>query len=310
MILESGRGKTTMDNEFKHAEDIFQELREKYRQGEISRQEFLDEMKNLQVKDDLGRLWMIGSQSGKWYYLKGQEWVQAEPAGKKESPGACPYCGFENKPGSEACARCGGGLQGSEDFCIECGAKLQPPLYRCPICDAPRPGATPTTTPTPGALPQTAPSPTRTPPPLASPVPAPAAVRAPVEKKPVSLPDKKIIQGEFLVKSVSATSFAFFGGALGIVLGIVFGAFIGATDLLAGQVAKLPRFLAEMQGTLIGAIVYAAAGGIIGFLALGLLAWLKAHFINLLVSFIGGIKVRLDQAPESVSRKKKPSPLI
>jgi hypothetical protein len=299
-----------MDNEFKHAESIFQDLREKYRLGEISRQEFLDEMKNLQVKDDQERLWMIGSQSGKWYYLKGQEWVQAEPEARKESQGACPYCGFENKPGAEACARCGGGLQGAEDFCIECGAKLQPPLYRCPKCDAPRPGATPTSTPTPSALPQTAPSPARTPPPLPSPAPVPAAVQALLEKKLVPQPDKKIIQGEFLVKSVSASSFAFFGGALGIIVGIILGAFIGATDLWAGGVAKLPRFLAEMQGTLIGAVVYAAAGGIIGFLVLGPLAWLKAHFLNLLLSFIGGIKVRLDQAPEKVLRRKKTGLLI
>jgi len=301
-----------MDNEFAHAEGIFQSLREKYRQGEISRQEFLDEMKNLQVKDDQGRLWMIGSQSGKWYYLKGQEWVQAEPEGRKESQGACPYCGFENKPGAEACARCGGGLQGAEDFCIECGAKLQPPLYRCPKCDAPRPGATPTSTPTPSGLPQAALTPTQPSPPLPLPAPAPAsaAVQAPVERKPAPQPDKKPIQGEFLVRSVSATSFAFFGGALGIIVGIILGAFFGATDLLAVQAAKLPRFLADMQGTLMGAVVYAAAGGLVCFLALGLLAWLKAHFLNLLLSFVGGIKVRLDQAPEKVVRKKKPDRLI
>jgi len=145
---------------------------------------------------------------------------------------------------------------------------------------------------------------------MPSPAPAPAVVQAFVEKKPAPQPDRKPIQGEFLVKSVSASSFAFFGGALGIIIGIILGAFIGATDLLAGQAAKLPRFLADMQGTLIGAIVYAAAGGIIGFLALGLLAWLKAHFLNLLLSFIGGIKVRLDQAPEKVFQRKKPDRLV
>jgi hypothetical protein len=321
-----------MDNEFKQTEAVYQELREKYRKGEISRQEFLDEMKNLQVKDDEGRLWMIGSQSGKWYFLKGQEWVQAEPEIKKTPEGACPYCGFENKSGAEACARCGGGLQGAEDFCIECGEKLQPPLFRCPKCDAPQPGATPASTPTPSGLPQkaaspagesvsippTAPAPFRTsaPPPATSPapspVPAPARVPspAPYEKKPVPLQEKRPVQGDFLVKAVSPASFAFFGGALGIILGIILGAFIGATDLLAAQAAKLPGFLADMQGTLIGAVVYAAAGGIIGFLALGLLGWLKALFLNLLLSFVGGIRVRLDQAPEKAAPNKRRVPLV
>jgi len=309
-----------MDNEFKQTEATYQDLRAKYRQGEISRQEFLDEMKNLQVKDDEGRLWMIGSQSGKWYYLKGQEWVQAEPEIKKSAEGACPYCGFENKAGAEACARCGGGLQGAEDYCIECGEKLQPPLYRCPKCDAPQPGATPASTPTPPGIPPkpatAAVTSVSVPPTAASPfrpaAPAPALVPAPVlpEKKPSPLPEKRPVQGDFLIKSVSPASFAFFGGALGIVLGIILGAFIGATDLLAGQAAKLPGFLADMQGTLIGAVVYAAAGGIIGFLALGLLGWLKAHFLNLLLSFVGGIRVRLDQAPEKAAIKKKRIPLV
>jgi len=327
-----------MDNEFKQAEGIYQDLKEKYRQGAISRQEFLDEMKNLQVKDDQERLWMIGSQSGKWYFLKGQEWVQAEPEVKIRPEGACPYCGFENKSGADACARCGGGLKGSEDCCIECGAKLQPPLFRCPKCDAPQPGATPTSTPTPASLPQKPSVSAATPPPIPptaltpapvvapaptvaqapAPIPAPAvappfaSARAPAEKRPspLPLPEKRPIQGEFLVKSVSPASMAFFGGALGIVLGIIFGAFIGATDLLSGQTAKLPGFLADMQGTLVGAVVYAAAGGIMGFLALGLLGWLKAHFLNLLLSFVGGIKVRLDQAAEKAAKKKKPVPLI
>jgi hypothetical protein len=290
-----------MDNEFKRAENTFQGLREKFRQGEISRQEFLDEMKNLQVKDDQGRLWMIGSQSGKWYYLKGQEWVQAEPEIKKESKGACPYCGFENKLGAEACARCGGGLRGSEDYCIQCGAKLSPPLYRCPKCDALSPGATPTTVPTPSAVAPTAPSPA--PPQAPAQVPA-QAVLIP-EKKPAPQPEKKPIQGEFVLKSVSAHSFALFGGAVGIVFGIILGAFIGATDFLAAQTAKLPGFLTDMQGTLIGAVVYAAAGGLISFLALGLLAWLKAHFINILLSFIGGIKVNLDQVSAGPRRGKR-----
>lgn len=289
-----------MDNEFKRAENTFQGLRERFRQGEISRQEFLDEMKNLQVKDDQGRLWMIGSQSGNWYFLKGQEWVQAEPEIKKESRGACPYCGFENKPEVEACARCGGGLRGSEDFCIQCGTKLLPPLYRCPKCDALSPGPTPTTTPTPSAVAAT----TQAPAPPQAPAAAPAQAPVLPEKKPAPQPEKKPIQGAFMLKSVSAPSFALFGGALGIIFGIILGAFMGATDFLTAQTAKLPGFLTDMQGTLIGAVVYAAAGGLIGFLAIGLLAWLKAHFINILLSFIGGIKISLDQVPEGLRRGK------
>lgn len=270
-----------MENPFKKAEETYSRLKEKFHRQEISRQEFLDEMKNLQVRDDQGRLWMIGNQSGKWYFLKGRDWVQADPpVQKKESRQVCPYCGLENKSEALACARCGGNVRAAADVCPLCGSHLQAPLYRCPVCDVPESQA---------ELPRK---------PKSEPVPAAAAPSLPgPAPQQAESPSKKTTPGGIAaVRSLGAPSFFFFGGAMGIVLGIVLGAFAGSTGFLAGLSASLPTFLAEMQGTLLGAVVYAAAGGVAGFLALGLAFFLLAAFVNLILSFVGGVKIRLDSS--------------
>ena len=53
-----------MDTQFKDIEQAFNDLKKKFQAGEISRQEFVEEMKKLRLKDGQGRFWMIGAQSG------------------------------------------------------------------------------------------------------------------------------------------------------------------------------------------------------------------------------------------------------
>jgi tetratricopeptide (TPR) repeat protein len=54
-------------------------LKEKYNAGAISVDQFEAEVEKLHFKDQSGTAWMIGAQSGQWYYHDGQQWVQAEP---------------------------------------------------------------------------------------------------------------------------------------------------------------------------------------------------------------------------------------
>ncbi|MBM3296942.1 MAG: hypothetical protein FJY83_05010 [Candidatus Aminicenantes bacterium] len=276
-----------MENAFKSAEETYAGLKERFRRQEIARQEFLDAMKNLQVRDDQGRLWMIGNQSGQWYYLKGKEWVQdSPPVQKKESRQVCPYCGLENKPEALACARCGGNVRVAADVCPQCGSGLEAPLYRCPVCDVPESQSEEGRPAKSSKQGKTAKTPA-----------APAAVQPPGSGSSGTAGSVAPAPGaskEFLAQSLGAPSFFFFGGAMGIVVGIVLGAFAGSTRFLSALVSLLPAFLSDMQGTLLGAVVYAAAGGLAGFLALGLVFFLLAAFINLILSFVGGVKIRLE----------------
>jgi hypothetical protein len=65
--------------DFSDAEREFRELRRKLDAGEIDERDFEAELRHLQVLDVQGRYWMIGAQSGLWYYYDGERWVQGEP---------------------------------------------------------------------------------------------------------------------------------------------------------------------------------------------------------------------------------------
>ncbi|MDH4208430.1 MAG: tetratricopeptide repeat protein, partial [Anaerolineae bacterium] len=65
--------------DFAEVENRFRALRKQLDSGEIGEQEFEAELRRLQVLDPEGRYWMIGAQSGLWYFYDGEKWVQAEP---------------------------------------------------------------------------------------------------------------------------------------------------------------------------------------------------------------------------------------
>jgi hypothetical protein len=96
-----------MADQFREAEATFSLLREKFEQQKISPQEFADSLKQLRIKDDEGRFWVIGAQSGKWYAFENGEWVEAKPPSQMEKKAICIDCGFENDLEAETCARCG-----------------------------------------------------------------------------------------------------------------------------------------------------------------------------------------------------------
>jgi hypothetical protein len=97
-----------MGDQFREAEATYSLLREKFERQRISPQEFADSLKQLRIKDEQGRFWVIGAQSGKWYAFENGEWVEAKPPSQMEKKAICIHCGFENDLEAEACARCGG----------------------------------------------------------------------------------------------------------------------------------------------------------------------------------------------------------
>jgi len=96
-----------MADQFREAEATFSLLRERFEQKKISPQEFADSLKQLRIKDDEGRFWVIGAQSGKWYAFEKGEWIEAKPPSQLEKKAICIACGFENDLEAESCARCG-----------------------------------------------------------------------------------------------------------------------------------------------------------------------------------------------------------
>ena len=60
-------------------ESRFFELKGKLAVGQLTEDEFKREMENLRFQDRQGNWWMIGAQSGRWYYYDGTRWLLGQP---------------------------------------------------------------------------------------------------------------------------------------------------------------------------------------------------------------------------------------
>jgi len=243
-----------MKKEFKDLEGTFEELRRKFRKKEVSREEFIEQLKALRLKDDEGRFWMIGAQSGKWYYFDGKNWIRSEPPSLSEGKAICIYCGYENDLTADVCSSCGGNLGQSErNYCSKCGYRLEDSAKPCPNCSQ-EPGLT-------------------------------SGERH----------DERRGEANFVLHRISPLSFLFFWGTIGLLVGVVLGAFAGASEYFFSNASVTAGFLKEVQGKLLGAIVYALLGGIAGAVVLSVLGFLGALVINGISSMVGGIRLFLER---------------
>ncbi len=281
-----------MTNEFREVEESFSRLKESYNEGRISQREFIDSLKQLRIKDDKGRFWMIGAQTGKWYYFDGNDWVPAKPPSIQDHKAICIYCGFENDLEAEICVRCGSRKpeEAEPPVCPKCGARLEKEGAPCPSC-GPAPvraeaaalaGASPA-----GASPV-----------AASEHPATAAGRRVFS---AAAPREGIV-----VRSVHAVSFFWFSGVLGLFAGIVFGLAVGATSFFPGFVAGLPSFFQRIQGNIIGGAVFTITGGILGFVVLGGAGLAVACVLNGVLSLIGGLRFETGSAAPAAKEEERP----
>ena len=249
-----------MSGQFSEVEASFLVLQRQFRERQISRREFIDQLKKLRIRDNRGHFWMIGAQTGKWYYFDGKEWVKAAPPVSEETKKVkCFACGLENKAGEEFCERCGESLKEKEVACPQCGAKLDSIYQKCPACS-----------------------------PKAD---TPAFAEADLFKRRE--------QENLVLRRLNPLSLAVFAGGVGLICGIIYGAFAGASGSFSGMAERLPEFLATLHGTLMGGILFAALGGLLGFMLLAALGCLGALLFNGIASIIGGFKVTVERKEEA-----------
>ncbi len=106
-----------MEDRFRTVEKRFEELTENFRQGRISKLEFIDSLKQLRFRDEEGKFWMVGAQSGAWHYFdyEKNDWIKSAPPALGSHKAICIYCGFENDLEAEVCAKCGGERADAEE---------------------------------------------------------------------------------------------------------------------------------------------------------------------------------------------------
>jgi len=115
------------------------------------------------------------------------------------------------------------------------------------------------------------------------------------EYKNQSLGTAKEEHSYYLFSSINPISFLLFFGLTGFFFGVVLGAFVGAVDYFSGIASIFPLFLRDLQGKLIATIMCGLFGGVYGFIILGIVGFVGALFFNLILSFFGGIKIRLNK---------------
>jgi len=230
-----------MADRFREVEETFALLRDKFNDRRISEREYVDGLKQLRIKDEEGRFWMIGARTGKWYTSDGGEWVEAKPPSQRDKKAICIACGFENDLEAESCARCGS--RGDDDINVAAAAGAGSAAAAADLAALP------------GAVPAAGP-------------------------------------GEIVVRSFHPLSFFWFFGVLGLFAGILFGLLAGVTGLFPAFVAGLPQSFVDMQGNLVGGVVYSLVGGLIGFAAGGAAGYLGAVVSNGVLSLVGGLRIR------------------
>jgi len=65
--------------DFSKVEAEFQKLKRQFEAGALTEVEFKARLQELMHQDERGRWWMIGYETGQWYYHDGEKWVQSEP---------------------------------------------------------------------------------------------------------------------------------------------------------------------------------------------------------------------------------------
>ncbi len=66
-------------DKYRSAEDEYFKLRGQFDTGRLTQEQFDERLRELMIQDAQGRYWMLGADSGKWYYYDGTSWVQGEP---------------------------------------------------------------------------------------------------------------------------------------------------------------------------------------------------------------------------------------
>ncbi len=253
-----------MDKEFVDVEREFNILSRKFRQKRISEREYRDQLRKLRIKDTDGKCWTIGARTGKWYYFDGNKWIESQPPSIQEGKAICIYCGYENDITALSCEYCGGDFGEKIHICPQCNTKLDNPYDECPTCA----GET-------------------------------KAFETVGEIKEISVDRDLSYEDEsspsHIIRAVNPLSFFLFAGFLGLILGLILGVFVGTTPFFSGIVKYFPLFLQEMQGKLLGGVVFGILGGVFGFVLMAGIGFLKALIINGILLFVGGIKIRMDK---------------
>jgi len=118
---------------------------------------------------------------------------------------------------------------------------------------------------------------------------SPEAARLEADLASQNLPERS---EKWVVVSLPFGSSTLFFGGMGILLGILAGAVAGSTRFFLQTFSFLPLFLQEIMGKLTGGIIFAALGGLVGFVGGCGFGFFISLIFNLTASLTGGLAIK------------------
>lgn len=98
---------------------------------------------------------------------------------------------------------------------------------------------------------------------------------------------------QLTIKQISLLPSMIFMGGFGSIFGVIFGAMFGIFKIMEPLAAIFPLMLAEMRGKVFGGLLFAAIGGLAGFILLALTGALIALFYNTVASVFCGMRFKI-----------------
>jgi hypothetical protein len=249
-------------SKYRDIEEKYKILKDQQSRGIITADDMKVELKKLMVTDENGYYWMLGGKTGKWYYYDGSKWNEGDPYKdeEKDESATADTIQIEIEPQirrqmrSEEVADDEEATEKEQEVeCIRCRAKIPQGTQICPYCDT----------------------------------------RQSQEKEPVRRVEMIPEDREFLIKSINKISFLLFLGGVGLIAGVVFGAFFGIYPIMENILKLFPLMLQEARGGFAGGLIFAAVGGICGFALFALLSLFLAFIYDFIAFIFGGIRIRV-----------------
>ena len=66
----------------------YRRLKAQFDAGTLTEADFKARLEELMIQDEQGNWWIIGYETGQWYFHNGEQWVRAEPPGTATTPPA------------------------------------------------------------------------------------------------------------------------------------------------------------------------------------------------------------------------------
>ncbi len=320
------------ENEFLNIESKYKDLKSQLESGAIDKEVLKSELKKLMVRDEQGNYWMIGSNTGKWYFYDGKEWKEKNPYAQENNDFSRTqqFSHEESKAVFTELKKdsAESGDETSEEEAVESGSdsgegeekkenvinldniemeyseekkedeesessQIEESNDEAVAVEAENTDDSPLLPSKSGEEESEADDGSSC-----------IVCKSKISKFSVfcnfcganqkELGKKKSTKGDtWSVSSFNILSLIFFLGGFGLIFGILFGAAFGIFNILPDFLSKFPQMLIETRGKIQGGLIFAAIGGIGGFLFMAVFAAIWGIIYNSISYLFGGIKFKV-----------------